>query len=252
MSISKTTRKELIEHLQLLGVSKGDKIVVHSQLISFGIIEGGIECVYNVLRQAIGPEGTLAVPNYIFDINGKTFHDYDPASSPSPQMGVLSEYVRKLAGVHRSRCPIHNHSVIGQEAAIVDNIVGDVSFGEGSDFQAFYEAGFSLLLLGCNFSEGASYIHHVEALYNVPYRKWLKLQRRIKLPSGCFKDVICHYCSRKDDRYGENFNAVGKQMMKESLLTTAPCNYGKSYYMKLADLHACVSRMIKKDPYAVV
>lgn len=247
-----TTCQEFIQHLEKLGISRGDKVVVHSRLLSFGKIEGGIDSIFSILQNALGPKGTLVVPTYIFDQDGKKFHDYDLANSPSRMMGDFSEYIRKLPESHRSKCPIHNHSAIGYDANIVDKAVGDVSFGEGSDFQFLNDSGFSLLLIGCSFAEGASYVHHVEALCQVPYRTLVNLPRRIKVGSRDFEKVICQYYSRNDEPYIENFNLVGDQMIKEGLLTTVPTHYGKSYYMKLSDLHNCVSKMIRKDPYAVV
>ena len=40
---------------------------------------------------------------------------------------------------------------------------------------------FKLLLLGCNPMQGATYLHHLEALYEVPYRKWINvIEKRLK------------------------------------------------------------------------
>jgi aminoglycoside 3-N-acetyltransferase len=252
MPIAETTQQEFAEHLEKLGVSDGDQIMVHSRLLSFGFIEGGVEAVYNILRKAVGPMGTIAVPNYIFDINGKKNYDYDPACTPSPLMGALSEYIRELPDAHRSRSPIHNHSAIGKNAGIVDIITGEASFGEKSDFHLFHKTGFSLLLLGCSFCEGASYVHHVETMCRVPYRRWMRLPRRIMDSSGDFIDMVCHYYDRVDRGYRENFDIIGDEMQKEHKLVRASCPYGDSFYMRLKDLHDCVRRMIERDPYAVV
>jgi aminoglycoside 3-N-acetyltransferase len=252
MPIAETTQQKFAEHLKELGVADGDQILVHSRLLSFGLIEGGVEVVYKTLRKAVGTMGTIAVPNYIFDINGKRNYDYDPACTPSPLMGALSEYIRELPDAHRSRSPIHNHSVVGKNVGIVNKMTGEASFGEKSDFHLFYTAGFSLLLLGCSFCEGASYVHHVETMCRVPYRRWVEVPRRIMDSTGGFENVLCHYYDRIDRGYRENFDVIGDKMQEEQKLVGASCPYGNSYYMRLSDLHDCVRRMIEKDPYAVV
>ena len=44
----------------------------------------------------------------------------------------------------------------------------NISLGKNSDFEGLYKNDYSLVLLGCKASEGATYLHHLEAIKNVP------------------------------------------------------------------------------------
>src|SRR6185369_3090847 len=104
MPLPKTTSKDLQIHLQHLGLRHGQNIVVHSRLISFGQIEGGVEAVYVALRNAVGPQGTIAVPTYTLTLGEQT--PYDSSSTPSIRMGAFSEFVRRLPATVRSGSPL--------------------------------------------------------------------------------------------------------------------------------------------------
>ena len=61
MSIPVTTARDLRAHLEVLGVRTGDHLTIHSRLLSFGVIEGGIATVFEALEEAVGPGGTIIV-----------------------------------------------------------------------------------------------------------------------------------------------------------------------------------------------
>ena len=71
------------------------------------------------------------------------------------------------------------------------------SIGPGSSFDAMQLAGFQLLLLGCTFHEGATFVHHVEAMVGVPYREWVDLERRVVTPDGITRAMQCRYYGRR-------------------------------------------------------
>jgi aminoglycoside N3'-acetyltransferase len=249
MPLPVTTAADLDRHLAALGLSQQHNVVVHSRLISFGRVEGGTATVYESLRRAVGAEGTIAVPTYTLDLAAD--QPYDPLTSSSMKAGVLGEYVRRLPGAARSRCPLHNHSAIGPAASLIARGAGDQSVGQGSDFDVFRRAGFSLLLLGCGFDEGATFIHHVEALVGVPYREWVHLPRTIVV-EGASRSMSVRYYSRASNIWIEDFDKVRAAMEASGVLRVVDCPFGRSYLVPLAVLEAFVSSMLHVDPYAVV
>jgi aminoglycoside N3'-acetyltransferase len=249
MPLPTTTSADLDRHLHALDLSNRRDIVVHSRLISFGYIEGGAMAVYEALRRAVGSEGTIAVPTYTLEL-GKD-HPYDPNTSSSMEAGALSEYVRRLPGAVRSRCPLHNHAAIGPAASLLADRVGCVSLGVGSDFDAFRQAGFSLLLLGCGFHEGATFVHHVEALVGVPYRKWTELPRTVVV-DGVQRELSVRYYGRTSAAWTEDFDKVRAAMEAAALLRAADCPFGRSFLVRLDDLETFVTEMLNADPHAVV
>ena len=86
------------------------------KLLSFGRINGGVESVFKALQQVVGDKGTLVFPTYTLNLSSEDV--YNPDTTPSYGMGALSEYVRKIPGVLRSNCPMHNHCALGPLAEI--------------------------------------------------------------------------------------------------------------------------------------
>ena len=64
MNVATTSADDLRAHLHALGVRTGDHLTVHSRLLSFGYIDGGVATVFETLREVVGPRGTIVVPTY--------------------------------------------------------------------------------------------------------------------------------------------------------------------------------------------
>lgn len=58
------TRQSLTHELRDLGVKQGDVLLVHSSLSALGWVNGGAEAVVLAFLDAIGDNGTLAVPTF--------------------------------------------------------------------------------------------------------------------------------------------------------------------------------------------
>lgn len=267
--VTATSPAALSDHLAALGIGPGMDVVVHSKLISFGRIEGGADTVLACLRAAVGPGGTLAFPSYTF---GDADTVYDPASSPCSNVGLLSQRALREAGAVRSRCPIHNHVALGPRADVLAPApiavpagagagpatgTGDgaimVSFGPGSDFERLHRAGFELLLLGCNFDEGCTFLHHMEAVMATPYRQWRELPRRVRDPAdGREQAVTCRYYGFRDQEPATRFGAVIAPLRASGALAEAAAPYGRSYRVGLDSLYRCAEHLLRNDPLALI
>jgi aminoglycoside N3'-acetyltransferase len=246
-----TTTEDLVGHLVRLGVTPGMRIVVHSRLLAFGALPGACRSVLDALQHCIGPEGTLVVPTYVFGQQpGEIF---DPRATVSTGMGPLSEYVRQQPGACRSVCPIHSHAALGPDADRMLTLPGTVSIGPGSDFAALHAAGYTLLLLGCRFSQGATFLHHLEAVAEVPYREWISLSRTVQTTSGDPVPVSCQYYSRVATRHvREEFDRVTAWLDQAGALRRVAAPYGASFCVGLPALSDIVLSRLRTDPMALV
>ncbi|PCI40924.1 MAG: hypothetical protein COB46_05500 [Rhodospirillaceae bacterium] len=244
-----TTQQDLIDHFKALGLRAGDDVVIHSKLASFGLIRGGGDTVLCALQNVLGERGTIVVPTYCFGVTG----GYDPANTPSTRVGAFSEYMRKCSGAVRSASPIHSHAGLGPKADILLATQPMSSMGSGSDFEKLYEANFKLVLLGCEPNEGATYLHHLEALANVPYREWIVLNRTVKKASGEETEVELNYFAQKEGVETNNaFNRIFQWMEKSPTLFTAKAPYGQSHAFPLTAVHDEVLPRLIEDPNALV
>ncbi|MFF4102606.1 aminoglycoside N(3)-acetyltransferase [Streptomyces sp. NPDC001903] len=118
------TRRQLADAIAALGVRPGGVALVHSSLRAFGFVVGGAQAVYEALREAVGPDGTLVMPAFTPQLchpdtwrapdlvrtdraaAAAAVPAFDPLRTPvSRTMGVLPELLRALPGSLRSPHP---------------------------------------------------------------------------------------------------------------------------------------------------
>ena len=132
----------------------------------------------------------------------------------------------------RSNCLIHNHIGLGPDAKILNLSRENISLGQNSDF-ALMKNDFKLLLLGCDPIQGATYLHHLEALSNVPYRKWIKVNKK-KILNKRVKNISVKYFAKKNNKYKSNFNLIFNKLNNyKNILNIEKVKYGRSYFIKL-------------------
>jgi aminoglycoside N3'-acetyltransferase len=247
MPIPTTSLAEFEIHLRDLGLHKDMDLAIHSNLLNFGRIQDGINGAYDTIRKIIGRNATIIVPTYNLTLTSET--PYDPTKTPAIAMGVFSKYILQKQGTVRTLCPMHSHAIDGPKKNILLNANANQSTGPDSIFQTMMEEDFHLLLLGCSFQEGATFVHHVEANVGVPYRIWMDLPRKVVQPDGSIQDVILRYYGRK---HRSNLTTDLRQLeiiIKEhSICTHASLNRSTSCQMRLSEFYLTLQNLLKHDP----
>lgn len=244
-------KKKLEGHLKSLGIEYGDNLVVHSKLISFGRVNKNIipKMITDIILKMIGTSGTLAFPSYIFGDQGIFY----PKSTDSTKVGILGNYLRGVEGSVRSNCPIHNHTSIGLTAEKLSGSIVTSSIGEKSDFEFFQKNNFKLILLGCSFSEGCTFAHHMEAMLNVPYRHWTTVVKKVyNSEKDLVENIKVNYFGRKNNLFKENFSILQKDLLDANLVKLSELPYGKSFSIPLPILADFISQKVKINPYYLV
>jgi aminoglycoside 3-N-acetyltransferase len=189
------TRESVTADLRALGVGTGQILLVHASMRSLGPVRGGTAAVVAALRDAIGRDGTLAVPTgtagnsdtsrlHLARIANMTAHQvsryraampaFDPATTPSEGMGRIAEQVRITPGAVRSAHPQSSFAAIGPMARkLMDGHAIDCHLGESSPLARLYEVGAWMLLLGVGYPACAAF-HLAEYRYtpNPPMRRY--------------------------------------------------------------------------------
>ncbi len=111
------TLKDIKLSLERFGFCRGDRIMVHSSLSSFGWVEGGAETVIKALMELVGEEGTILMPSFNhgtpFESCGAGF--YDPYETPCIN-GKIPDTFWRMDGVYRSLDPTHPFAAWGKDA----------------------------------------------------------------------------------------------------------------------------------------
>ena len=235
--------RDFIRHFETLGIESGMHIACHSAFFSFGRCSA--KEALDALLYVVGDAGTIVAPAYHFD-NAVQF---DAESPISKKLGVFSSHLKALKGSTRSLCPVHSHVATGSKATGLLTNNPNISFGEGSDFDWLAREGFELILLGCSFKNGATFLHHVEALCNVPYRKWVNSPKSV-VHEGTNKIIDFKYFARSSDKFKENFDAIIPEVQEYLKVVQAP--YGNSYRITLQKLQMRVMQILADNPYFLV
>jgi aminoglycoside 3-N-acetyltransferase len=182
------TVPSLATDLVALGVQPGMVLVVHSSLRSLGWVNGGAVAVILALEQVLGPEGSLVMPTHTADTSDPanwvnppvpeswweliraTMPAYDPALTPTFQMGVIPETFRKQTGVLRSANPDASFAAWGKHArTITENHALNPLFGKQSPLARVYNLEGWVLLLGVDHDRNSS-LHVAEERAHIPHR----------------------------------------------------------------------------------
>jgi aminoglycoside 3-N-acetyltransferase len=247
------TEAMLETHLADLGITDGNNIVVHAKLLSFGLMvsKNVPEMVTNKLLNLIGSSGTLIYPSFILNDAASV---YDPLLTKTSGVGMLGEYLRNEPNTIRSLCPIHNHVGYGELANILLESNFENSLGPNSDFDILLKNDFKLVLLGCNFNEGCTFAHHMEAVMNVDYRHWIQTKKLVNFQNNKRKviEANVNYFARNTINYEQDFHKLQKDLKEEDMLKVISLPYGESSIIRLHDLAIFIKKKVELDPYYLV
>jgi aminoglycoside 3-N-acetyltransferase len=177
----------LATDLRRLGLGPGMMVLVHTSLSALGWVCGGPVSVIKALIEVLGPDGTLIMPSHSGDLSDPaawrnppvpaawvqlirdTMPAYDPAWTPTRQMGCVAELFRTLPNVRRSMHPAESFAGHGPQAgSIIESHALAYCLGETSPLARLYDLDGHVLLLGVGYENNTSF-HLAE--YRVPERR---------------------------------------------------------------------------------
>ena len=170
------TKEDIVKKLQELGVKKGDKIAVHSQLSEFGWIEGGPKTVLEALKEAVGEEGTFMTPAFthcFVNIGGPNgaamMRPFDPENLAAIWTGSLPRAMAKMPGAIRTRHLTHSWCVWGKMAEeIADGLnYNDPPMGVNNPLMKMMRAGGKIIHFG-NEVTSTTFLHCIEDELSMP------------------------------------------------------------------------------------
>lgn len=152
------------DQLRALGVRRGGVLLVHTSFRAVRPVEGGPLGLIGMLREALGPEGTLVMPTMT---DGDSV--FDPSRTPTVDMGIVAETFWRQPGVLRSTHPGGSFAAVGPHAAqICAPQPLSPPHGVESPVGVVHALGGQVLLLGVTHSEDTT-CHLAEATAHVPY-----------------------------------------------------------------------------------
>lgn len=243
-----TTQGDIADELRLLGVARGDTVLVHSSLRSMGFVVGGAQAVVGALLDAVGPRGTVVVPTHsgawsepshwsgdLPESWLSTIREHTPAFhprlTPTQGMGAVVECMRRWPGFARSWHPRVSFGAIGPRAAeILDDHALASGFGERSPVGRLYEVGASILLIGVPHSNSSA-LHLAEHRAHWPGKRWIDQGAAITV-DGETRWVTW----RELDHDPSDFHRIGAAIEDARLETVGRIGTAESRLMPLRDV----------------
>jgi aminoglycoside 3-N-acetyltransferase len=169
-AVRAATRRSLAASFARLGLLEGDTVLVHAALSSLGLVVGGAVAVVQALLDRVGPSGTVAVPTFTagncdpsrwavtrgrgvpsdrWPALREQLPPFDPAVTPSQNMGAVAEAVRTWPGAVRSTHPQTSFAAVGSAAApLMDGHPPQCHLGPGTPLARLAARRAKVLLLG--------------------------------------------------------------------------------------------------------
>ncbi len=187
---SPVRRSRLVAELTALGLAPGMTVIVHCSLSKIGWVPGGAQGVIAALFDVLGDSGTLVMPAHSGNLSDpanwqapsvpRDWWDpiraempaYDPALTPTRNMGAVAETFRNYPQVLRSGHPHVSFTAHGPNAQrIVDEHPLGCMFGEQSPLARLYELDAHVLLMGVDHANNTA-IHLGECRAEFPYKRY--------------------------------------------------------------------------------
>lgn len=168
-------REDVARAAREVGIEPGDVMFFHSSLSSMGTVVGGPDTVIDGFLDAVGPEGTVAVPtlcNWAPDEQHLVFERWDPDTSPS-FVGAITEAFRARPEAIRSDHATHSVAAIGARAEELTAGHGsggprpgqfsETAFAHQSPWQRLVDWNAAYCFIGVTFRV-CTMVHYVEAV----------------------------------------------------------------------------------------
>jgi aminoglycoside 3-N-acetyltransferase len=252
----KVTAEMVSDSLRQIGIHRGDGLLVHAAVQYLGQpvqatpgLAGGMGMYLEAIQQAIGDDGTIAVPTFNFSFaQGLT---YDPQATPSQGMGAFSELVRQHPQASRTSHPMQSLAVLGRYAADLASRDTPSAFDPGSAFERMLELDFKLLLLGADVS-AVSIFHYSEIRYNVPYRYWKDFRGQVRTSHGWQERTYRMFVRDLELNPQLTADPVQELLEQRGQWRTVELNYGHIAACRLRDFVAGVDHFLALDPWSLV
>lgn len=244
------TKDDIKKTLINVGVKKGDVIMVHSDIKSFGRLGTSdrdflLQSIIDAVKESVGKNGTIVMPAFSYSFFKN--EPYDMKNSGSA-VGILTEYFRKQPDVSRTVQPTHSVAVWGRhKKELLD--VGKGTFDKDSIFGKLHKMNCKFIFLGVSFRI-CTFLHYIENMHKVPYRYMRNFRGKIIIDGREYQDEFSLYC-----KYVFFFNDMlgfEKHLIEKGLLKEAKLGDGMVSMIQAKPLFEQGCRILDKDIFFLV
>lgn len=241
------SKDQFKEVLKKLGITKGDKLFVHSYSASLGKIED-IQDVIAAILETIDYQGVVAMPTYTYSTWPKTGY-FDPKTTKA-ETGVLPNAFISFKDVYRTIQGNHSVAVWGDEN---NHIIRDwvpSSFSKDSTIYQTLRHNYKNVMIGTTFSTGCSIFHCIEEELKVPYRFRKSFPGVVEL--GQEKREFDFTMFVRDLDYNVDLRKAEPFLEKAPFIKSLPYNYGEITVFPLSAAYETIRKELENNPFLFV
>ena len=242
--VAPLTRRDISEALRALGLTQGAVVFMHSSLSSIGEVDGGADTVVDAVLDALGPEGTLAVPTFC-SINRRRKRTYDPDTTPS-EVGQITNALRSRPEAFRSPHIWQSMSAIGRRAEEMMSVHRPVAWAADGPFWRLYEWDAYIMLLGVPYFR-STFWHLIEQWVQPGYGKWRESTGRIRNPDGS-ETPLKEITFGPRSGHAHDFNKLGSRMEARGLVRVGAVGNAMVRLYRARDAFDTGVAEYRKDP----
>lgn len=250
---------QLVHSLQLLGLQRGDVLLVHSSLSRLGQVESGAKTVIQALLSVIGPEGTLVMPSFTLPRGSmleqvQSGRVFDVRTSKS-DTGKITEEFRLWPGVIRSLHPTHSVAALGPLAEHLTrgHELCATPFGPGSPFARLLLIKSKALCLGVDVTYITIYHAFEDLAPDFPEPVYLpsKFQCTVIDQQGQQHQVLARVhdplvAERRIDSRPEVLARMKAALKEKGILTEGMVGKGMSYVVPIPELLQVLNDLMRQ------
>jgi len=238
--------EKVMDALGSLDLKRGDTVMVHSAYSSIHPVERGAEGVMLAIENAVGPEGTIVMPVFNWDI----LHQgdeiiYDVKNTPS-KMGYLTEYFRTRSGTEITKNLFNPLAVKGRLAAELLGCSSHSSWGPDSPFQVLYDARAAILMIGVDYNV-VTMFHVAETMAGVSYRFVYEFPNAFLIDASDARVPLNNTTLRRYDGYPTDFNVADEILRKKNLVKEIELGDSITRLINGRSLVDCVVEELEKN-----
>ena len=238
--------KEIEEKMKLLGIKKGDTLMIHS---SFSVVDDTAENFIDFLKNYIGTEGNILMPTHplLCEENGMLVYDIE--QSPST-VGYLTEVFRKSEGVYRSEHPCSSVAVWGKDSKfLLENNLNEkkpLPHGKDSPYYKMIQLNAKVLCIGVSAKSRATIKHVAEEVLDEDYllkNNFIEKEVIIKRDNQFIKKVIVREFDLHKSQIFVAKHKIEKEWIDNNILIKGSIN---GVPFDIVDAKSCVEFMISE------
>lgn len=165
------------ELINKLNIKLGDNLFISSDLkrLFRNAIKNKEKADPNILldmiKQAVGPEGTILIPTYNWDFCKGLPFDYNTTPCKTGTLGI---YALKREDFVRTKHPIYSFAVTGKLQKDFYSLNNVDSFSEASPFNLMNQYKFKNIIIDVSMCHSFTFVHYVEECSGVVNYRYIK------------------------------------------------------------------------------